>query len=388
MTPIEGWLLETLHLESAIQRQAVAEARQRSQTLGMSEAEWIERARRDHEEVDRVLSVVAPPESWLFRHAAAFEELRERLTVLRGAPVRLLSLGCARGAEAFSLAATALAAGRSADDCTILAVDRVQAHLDVARTGVNSPLAQRGPVPTWAASAFEPGAGGTIHLCRRGLDMIRWACADITQHELPEACDAVLCRNVAIYLDDAARVRLARSLARSVRDGGLLCLGHADPAPLWEGAFRPIDRAHAFAFERCTTALRRPAPIATTTRVTVRPVTAPAAAPQPAAAPPDSLERARALADEGLLSDAGDMADRLLRDHGVDPSAWQLLGSIRLAQGRDPDAEACFRKVVYLRPDDTLSLLQLSALAERRGDRTGADLLRLRASRSVNGRTA
>lgn len=385
MTSIEDWLLETLHLEPAIHRQAVAEARRRIGTLGVSDAEWLERARETRDELERVLSVVTPPESWLFRHAAAFEELRERLTRRRGAPVRLLSLGCARGAEAFSLAATALAAGRTAEDCTIIAMDRVQAHLDVARTGANSPLAQRGPIPAWAASAFEPGTGGTIHVCRRALDMIRWECADITETTLPENCDAVLCRNVAIYLGDAARMRLAGALARSVRDGGLLCLGHADPAALWEQAFRPIERAHAFAFERCTAAPRATAPIAATAPVAVRPVTVRTATPTPARGRPDSLERARAMADEGLLSEAGDMAERLLRDHGVDPLAWQLLGSIRLAQGRDADAEACFRKVVYLHPDDPLSLLQLSALAERRGDRTVADLLRLRASRSVNG---
>jgi chemotaxis protein methyltransferase WspC len=91
------------------------------------------------------------------------------------------------------------------------------------------------------------------------------------------------------------------------------------------------------------------------------------------------------LADSGRLDEASGMLETLLSRDGLQGDAWALLGAVRLGQGRHDDAEECFRKVVYLQPQHALSLLQLSALAERRGDRTAADRLRLRAARAAAG---
>jgi chemotaxis protein methyltransferase WspC len=238
--------------------------------------------------------------------------------------------------------------------------------------------------------------------------MIQWRRADLVQDVLPMGVDVAMCRNVAIYLSQQARETLRDRLAAMVQPDGLLCLGHADPTVLWEGAFEGADWTGGFVFRhrkgpavppldlatlpQPTTAATRPwttkprsaAPALPTRLPAVAPATvAKPAAPQPVA--PSSITSIQALADTGRLDQASSMLENLLSRDGLQGDAWALLDAVRLGQGRHDDAEECFRKVVYLQPHHALSLLQLSALAERRGDRTAADRLRLRAARAAAG---
>lgn len=390
MSGLEGWIRSHLPLERVALDQAVAEARRLARAAGLDETRWLERLITDTDLLERLRSAVVPPESWLFRHLPAFDAVREHLAGHRGTPRRILSLGCARGAEPFSLAATAHAAGLTPDRCEIVAVDWSHENLRHAETGTCLPLAQRGPIPEWARSCFEPGRDGAIQLRAELLRMIRWVHADIAADPMPQDCDVVFCRNAAIYLSEPARLCLARTLRSSVRAGGMLCLGHADPTVLWKEAFRPLSVPGAFAFERSDAQEAAMPDVAAPTFMqgVPMPATVPATrAFEPRLAPTvpsdPSLERARMLADAGSLDAAAHEAERLLAAAPIDPAAWHLMATIRLAQRQDADAEACFRKVVYLKPDDVLSLLQLSALAERRGDMASSDRYRLRVARAM-----
>lgn len=385
MSALEAWIRSRLPLHPTVLAQAVELARRGAAEAGMSEDAWCERLQSDAVARDRLLATVVPPETWLFRHAPAFETLRAHLHAMGSRPVRILSLGCATGAEAFSLAATALACGHSAASCEIVAVDWSAQSLARAATGTCTPLAQRGPLPMWATHHFEADRNGSLRLSREGLALIRWLQDDITSGRMPRDVDVVFCRNVAIYLDDAARERLARTLAAATREDGLLCLGHADPPQIWSGAFRVRPDPGAFAFER----LAAPAPVKTA--IPPPPVHAPIATTMHVASvAPQSpcLSEAQALADAGALHEAGAMLDQILRRDAVDPAAWQLRGSVQLALGCRDEAEACFRKVVYLQPDHALALLQLSVFADDRGDVVGAERLRVRAARALRNEPA
>ena len=121
MNQLEHWIREQLPLDPAVSVQAVREAQRRATELRLSEAAMVERLQRDRSEVDRLLTVVVPPETWLFRHEPAFEAVRAWLTAHAGRRVQMVSLGCARGAEPLSLAATAASVGRTALDTEIMA---------------------------------------------------------------------------------------------------------------------------------------------------------------------------------------------------------------------------------------------------------------------------
>lgn len=348
----------------------------------MDESLYAGRLSREPSEADEVLAHAVPPESWLFRHAAAFDALRNQLSAATGAPMRLASLGCAAGAEAFSMAAVAASLGRTARDTRIVAVDRNASSLRLARTGRVSPLGQRSPLPTWAAAWFEAAADGGLALKTEPMAMIEWVHADLLQPRSHEAFDVAMCRNVAIYLDESARAGLARNLAQWVRPEGLLFVGHADPGSLWAGAFARIGTPAAFALRRL--AARRAESAAPTSTEQVPLVKTP-----PPVENSQSFERLQALADAGDTTSATEGVRRWLSTHPMHAEAWWLQGCLALARGDAPEAERCLDRVLYLEPMHTLALLQSGALAEARGDGMAADRLRLRAARtSCRERTA
>ncbi|MGA1708134.1 MAG: methyltransferase, partial [Phycisphaerales bacterium] len=63
--------------------------------------------------------------------------------------------------------------------------------------------------------------------------------------------------------------------------------------------------------------------------------------------------------------------------------ALELLGSVRLAQGRGDSARECFRRLVYLVPGHEAGLLQLALLSEQDGDHEAAERYRERARRAA-----
>ena len=68
MNQLEHWIREQLPLDPAVSVQAVREAQRRANELRLTEAAMVDRLQRDRSEVDRLLTVVVPPETWLFRH--------------------------------------------------------------------------------------------------------------------------------------------------------------------------------------------------------------------------------------------------------------------------------------------------------------------------------
>jgi chemotaxis protein methyltransferase WspC len=110
-----------------------------------------------------------------------------------------------------------------------------------------------------------------------------------------------------------------------------------------------------------------------------RPPAAPGA-PRPDATPTPGLAHARAAADAGNLADALELAQALHAAGDRSASLLELLGSIHSGLGLHAVAEGWLRQAVYVDPSHPEALLQLAALAERRGDRDQAERYRLRAA--------
>jgi chemotaxis protein methyltransferase CheR len=187
--------------------------------------------RRDERARARFRRSVAVSHSGLFRDPEQFEALEQRVLprlLEHTISVRAWSAGCANGLELWSLAIVLNRLGALAD-AYLLGSDLLEENLAVARAGVYDVVEI---TPALRARA-------------------RWEQRDLA-HDAPPAgrFDLILCRNVAIYLEPAAKARLHRMLAGALAAGGVLMLGRSerlgDPASL---ALRPVE-PHVYARPR------------------------------------------------------------------------------------------------------------------------------------------
>lgn len=94
----------------------------------------------------------------------------------------------------------------------------------------------------------------------------------------------------------------------------------------------------------------------------------------------NDLETARRLADAGRLKEAAEVCEAHLREHQVSARAYYLLGLVRDADG-NPGAINCYRKALYLEPNQFESLLQMALLLQKNGDVARARTFKSRVQR-------
>lgn len=173
--------------------------------------------------------------SEFFRDPLSFAFLEE-LTIPElcraEAPPRALSLGCARGQEAWSVA---MLLAERREDFEVLGLDRHAPFIEAARRGVyERPDLERvsfGRMHRW----FEPG-NGSWTITPSLQSNVRFAVKDLAEAALadavaPRSVQLVLCRNVFIYFSRRARERLVEAISQIVSPGGFLVLGSADVMP-------------------------------------------------------------------------------------------------------------------------------------------------------------
>ena len=163
--------------------------------------------------------------------------------------LRVWSVGCSSGEEAYTLAALAhealLARGAAHADgqrieleppwrVEVLGCDISRPVLAVARAGIyqTGPLSSSnsnwGRFPAHAASVGTPEpALRSVHPCLR--QAVRFERGNILTDPAPAGgFDAVVCRNVLVHFSPRARARALHTLQAAVRPGGYLLLGPTD----------------------------------------------------------------------------------------------------------------------------------------------------------------
>ena len=203
--------------------------------------------------VSRLIDGATNRETYFFRDR---RQLMLMGTLLRaatppGVPLTLWSAGCATGEEAYSLAIVLWSLGLSG---LVTGTDVSRAALTAARTA----LYRTGPMSPCreVGRTDEPFLPLTGDGRRTVADPVRGA-ARFVEHNilngppLPLRFDVVVCRNVLIYMDEAAKIAALLVLATAVKPGGLLLLGPGDVAPPIDPVplgFRPLFRDGAGLF--------------------------------------------------------------------------------------------------------------------------------------------
>ncbi|MDF3065624.1 MAG: methylase of chemotaxis methyl-accepting protein [Polyangiaceae bacterium] len=360
-------------------------------------ADYVQRLERSPEERRALIEEIVVSETWFFRDEEVFKALaRHALPIARrDRVVRVLSLPCATGEEAYSVAIALLASGLSPTRFQVRAVDVSERALAHARRGRYGKGSFRGTSAQLHPGYFEAKDGGTA-LTEPPRSSVTFALGNVLDSALfePRSFDVVLCRNLLIYLDPAARTRALSNIWNWLREDGLLFAGHAEAIELMDARFARQAEAAPFGYvkqsrERAEApgkrAPERKLPPVVAKRTTGSGATA--KAPK-AELTPASLARATELADAGRLQEARAVCLQYINEASAGPKAYCLLGLIHKVQGEVDAAIDCFNKSLYLDPGHQEALIHLALLHEQRGDSLAAANFRRRAERARRGEGA
>ena len=206
-------------------------------------------AQADERSALAVVERLVSKETYFFRNPGQFAVLEEWLR--DGRPRRLLSVGCSTGEEPLTMAITAIEARGEAARPTVRidAIDVSERALGRARAAVyrswsvrsvDDALIRRYFRREGSRWAIDPRASGLVRYARHNA--LSW---------LPHApsYDAVMCRNLLMYMTDEASKSVLGAITSALRPGGLLFLGHAETGRGRRKGLR-VERRHGAHFFR------------------------------------------------------------------------------------------------------------------------------------------
>ncbi|WP_397449492.1 CheR family methyltransferase [Pseudomonas sp. NA-150] len=355
-----------------------------------------------------LIEAVIVPETWFFRYPESFVTLGklavERLAQLMGArPLRILSLPCSTGEEPYSIAMALFDAGLEARQFQVDAVDISPLSIEKAGRALYGKNSFRGDRLSFRERYFSLEADG-YQLDEKVCRPVTFQAGNVLDPDLlaaQPAYDFVFCRNLLIYFDVETQQRALQVLKRWTREEGVLFIGPAEGSLLVRLGMRSTGAAQSFAFSRHTEkvaeatvpfvarpALRPVMPLRVTPRpfasgplpVVSRPVATPQSLPKDEQASTLLLEIAM-LADQGSSAAARAAGERYLQLYEPVAQVFYWLGLLSDLGGQASEAQALYRKALYLEPQHPEALAQLAALLASQGDVAGARRLQARAAR-------
>ncbi len=378
------------------------------------EEEYLALLQTSTAELEKLIETITVPETWFFRTRGAFDYLESHArkvwtTKNMNNPLRILSVPCATGEEAYSIAMTLLNAGVLSERFHIDATDVSKKVLAGAEQAVYGKNSFRGKYLAFRSQYFTETDNG-YRLLPEVKQTVEFICDNILAPfflSTRAPYDVIFCRNLLIYFDPEAQQRAIRVLDRLLKKKGLLFVGHAETGMFADKHFSTVRHTGVFAFlkgaSRIEGSVGKPngavnaSDMSTAPKKAVLPrpprplkVSVPVSNPSShrvrvASKAPETdpnVKKARSLADAGKLFEAAELCETRLKDDSKDTEAYCLLGLIRLALDDDAAAEQYFNKAVYLDPNHYEALVHLALMCEHRGDKESTFDLRQRAERA------
>jgi chemotaxis protein methyltransferase CheR len=375
-----------IRVHPSIQAQLADWLATRCKALGLSNAEayanWLaEQPTQLRQEREALSQLLTSRETYFLRDHGAMDVLREHLLkeiIEKNAATHKLSiwsLGCSTGEEAYTLGILVEQAlvDLSQWHVDILGSDIDQAALKIAHLGAYRQWSFRGCSPEFIARYFRED-GTTLKLLPHVKKRVRFEHLDILGDNYPSAekgmaqADIILCRNVFIYLDDAAIQTALTKITACLSDGGFLLLApgelHAQAHPMLlprvfpqAMVYQKIPAAHQSVVPPPQT--QPPSPL----RMTPLPSSAwhptPSLVAREVPMPQHSLAQAWTLANRGDIAAAFAMCNAVVQQQPLDPHARYLQAVLLFAQGLTPQARDALRQVLYLDPQFAVAYAML-----------------------------
>ncbi|WP_433292308.1 CheR family methyltransferase [Actinoplanes sp. CA-030573] len=374
---------------------------ERARAHRLSRDDYLHRlaARPWPDELTALIERLSITETYFFRHGEQFRALREealpeRIAARSGQRVlKMLSVACSSGEEAYSLAITAREAVGPDWLVRVVGVDANPAVLAQATAGRYSAWSLRETSDAVRRRWFHQESGG-YRIAEDVVRLTRFRRSNVAEPDpelwRPDQYDVIFCRNLLMYLTPALASSLVSRMTEALVPGGYLFLGHTDSLGTTPPGLELRQSHHAFYYRRppagCPPA-QRPAP---------RPEPAPAVretrddlyhralvllgeerfadaldlvtrVPGPRTGR-DRLLHGVLLAQAGRLEEATDAARRLIDDDGLNADAHQLLGLCLEGVSATEEAITQYRLAAFLDHGFAQPRLRLGQLARRRGD--------------------
>ena len=202
-------------------------------------------ARRNESLLWAVAEAMSSTETQFFRDRAPFEQMREHvlpaLARVRSAPVRIWSVGCSTGQEAYSLAMLVEEerGGHPGLRVEIFGGDLSERCLEKANSGLYTQFEVQRGLPARLLVKYFDKIDDAWVLSPRIRQAVRLERLNLLT-DLPSVgeFDVVFCRNVLSAFDEPTRNRVLEQLAALLPQDGYLMLGlnERPPAP----AFMPV----------------------------------------------------------------------------------------------------------------------------------------------------
>ena len=379
-----------------------AELGRRAHACGLPQEQYLQRlgAGRWDDELAAIAEQLTITETYFFRHSEQFRALAEvalpdRLAARAGQRVlRLLSVGCSSGEEAYTLAIVAREAQPDPGwIISVLGVDANPAMLRKAAGAHYSAWSLRETPDSVRQRWFHAENDGRYEVDPAVRAAVRFRRHNVADDDLglwrPEQYDVIFCRNLLMYLTQDIAAALIGRMTRALVPGGYLFLGHTDSLGNRPEGLEPMHGHSSFFYRRAATA-SAPAPREEPLPAREQPRPAKkadlleliraerfaealaASEDRTDAEPRDLLLHAVLLAQAGRLDEAEIDVRRLLDVDGLYADAHHLLG-VCLEGGATVDvAVGHYRLAAYLDPGFAMPRLRLGLLNRRRGDHRAA----------------
>ncbi len=372
------------------QRQLIKAVNIRRKACGVHKvSDYLKRLQSSAHEFQQLVEQIVIGETWFFRHREAFSLLRQYvqnqwLRFGSGETLRILSVPCSTGEEPYSIAMTLLNSPLTSRQFIVEGMDISQAALTIAKKGIYGKNSFRLHDQVNHQRFFQ--VEGDRYQVRPPIrNQVKFSAKNLLSAWPPNhpGYHVIFCRHLLIYLDEASRDRVLKTLDRLLVDGGLLFVGAVETTLIKAPNFRFMSHPSAFAYQKVPLTpsqnpqLPRRSPLKKSPAVTV---------PKPSKKEiqVSSLEMAQQFANQGKLKEAAQSTQTYLQRNPISAEGYLLLGEISQAQGDLEEAQRCFQKALYLRPNYRKALVHLVLLRESQGDRQGAAILKNRIQRLDN----
>lgn len=182
-------------------------------------------------ELDHLISALTTNFTHFFREAHHFDFLKDvvfREPATQPRTIRIWSAGCSSGQEPYSIAITARQVGART---AVTATDIDHSILARAEKGVYSKTETSSIPPEIMSTAFSPCEGGD-EVRRPIREMVSFRHLNLHgAWSFDQPFDVIFCRNVIIYFDAEAQIKLWHKFRRQLRPGGWLFIGHSERIP-------------------------------------------------------------------------------------------------------------------------------------------------------------